>query len=75
VRALEELHYAWLDDVATVEKHKGGFVALHTPHGSALRGAFFGSLIGLLLFWWFPRRGSSVGGLAAWAAVLSLAKR
>ena len=36
VRALEELHHAWLDDVATVEKHKGGFVALHTPHGSAL---------------------------------------
>ena len=46
VRALDELHYAWLDDVATVEKHKGGFVALHTPHGSVLRGAFYGALIG-----------------------------
>ena len=54
VRALEELPYSWIDDVAIVEKHKGGFVALHTPHGSVAHGAFYGSLIGLLLFWWFP---------------------
>jgi uncharacterized membrane protein len=54
VRALEELRYAWMDDVAVVEKHKAGFTTVHTPHGSAAAGAWFGGLLGLLLFWWFP---------------------
>lgn len=53
-RALEELRYAWMDDVAVVEKHKAGVVTLHTPHGSPTTGAWFGGLLGLLLFWWFP---------------------
>lgn len=78
VRALEELHYAWMDDVAIVEKHKGGFVALHTPHGSAVRGAFFGSLIGLLLFWWFPPAwffGGWLGGLGGGALIGEAMKR
>lgn len=78
VRALEELHHAWLDDVATVEKHKGGFVALHTPHGSALRGAFYGSLIGLLLFWWFPPAwffGGWLGGMGGGALIGEAMKR
>ena len=54
VRTLEELRYAWIDDVAVVEKHKGGFVTVHTPHGSPVTGALYGGLLGLLLFWWFP---------------------
>jgi uncharacterized membrane protein len=54
VQALEELHYAWIDDVAVVEKHKGGFVTIHSPHGSPATGAWLGGLVGLLLFWWFP---------------------
>ncbi len=54
VRALEELNYAWIYDVAIVEKHKGGFVSIHSPHGSVAQGAFYGGIIGLLLFWWFP---------------------
>jgi len=40
VRALEELDYAWTDDVAIVEKHKGGLVSIHTPHGSVALGGF-----------------------------------
>jgi uncharacterized membrane protein len=54
VRALEELRYAWMDDVAVVEKHKTGLVTIHSPHGSPATGAWFGGLLGLLLFWWFP---------------------
>ncbi|MCU1465432.1 MAG: putative rane protein [Actinomycetia bacterium] len=54
VRALEELHYAWIDDVAVIEKHKAGFVTIHSPHGSPATGAWLGGLLGLLLFWWFP---------------------
>lgn len=54
VQALEELRYAWIDDVAVVEKHKPGFVTIHSPHGSPGAGAWFGGLLGLLLFWWFP---------------------
>lgn len=53
-RALEELRYAWIDDVAVVEKHKNHFVTIHSPHGSPAAGAWFGGLLGLLLFWWFP---------------------
>ena len=54
VRALEELDYAWVDDIAVVEKHRSGRVALHTPHGSMAQGAFWGGLAGLVAFWWFP---------------------
>jgi uncharacterized membrane protein len=78
VRALDQLPYAWLDDVATVEKHKGGFVALHTPRGSVLRGAFYGSLIGLLLFWWFPPAwflGGWLGGIGGGALIGEAMKR
>jgi uncharacterized membrane protein len=77
-RALDQLPYAWLDDVATVEKHEGGIVALHTPHGSAVRGAFFGSLIGLLLFWWFPPAwfyGGWLGGMGGGALIGEAMKR
>lgn len=54
VRALTELKYAWVDDVAVVEKHKSGRISTHTPHGSVAGGAVWGALIGMLLFWWFP---------------------
>jgi len=53
-RALEELQYAWMQDIAVVEKHKNHLVTIHTPHGSPTTGAWYGGLIGLVLFWWFP---------------------
>jgi uncharacterized membrane protein len=71
VRALEELHYAWIDDVAIVEKHKGGRIATHSPHGSVAAGAWMGAFVGILLFFWFPPAwflagwvgGGAIGGL------------
>jgi uncharacterized membrane protein len=77
-RALEELRFAWIDDVAVVEKHKTGLVTLHTPHGSAVQGALFGGLIGLLLFWWFPPAwflGGWLGGLGGGALIGEAMKR
>jgi len=77
-RALEELRYAWIDDVAVVEKHKAGFVTLHTPHGSAAGGALFGGLLGMLLFWWFPPAwffGGWLGALGVGALVGEAMKR
>ncbi len=78
VRALEELNYAWIDDVAVVEKHRGGLVSIQTPHGSAAGGAFFGGLIGMLLFWWFPPAwflGGWLGGLGGGALIGEALKR
>jgi uncharacterized membrane protein len=72
VRALEEMHYLWVDDVATVEKHKHGHVSLHTPHGSPATGAWLGGLLGMLLFFWFPPvwfLGATFGGAAIGAAI------
>ena len=31
VQALEELNYAWIDNVAAIEKHKTGLVTIHLP--------------------------------------------
>jgi uncharacterized membrane protein len=78
VRALEELRYAWIDDVAVVSKHKSGFVTLHTPHGSASGGALFGGLLGLLLFWWFPPAwffGGWLAGMGLGAVIGEFMKR
>lgn len=78
VRALEGLPYAWLDDVAVVEKHRGGLVAFHSPHGSAVRGAVYGGLVGLLLFWWFPPAwffGGWLGGMGGGALIGEAMKR
>ncbi len=78
VRALEELNYAWIDDVAIVEKHKGGFVSIHSPHGSVALGAFYGGLLGLILFWWFPPAwflGGWLGGLGGGALLGEAVKR
>lgn len=71
VRALEELHYAWIEDVAIVERHKSGRVSTHSPHGSVAAGAWLGGLVGLLVFFWFPPAwflagwvgGGAIGGL------------
>jgi uncharacterized membrane protein len=54
VRALTDLNYAWIDDVAVVERHNSGRVVTHTTHGSISSGALFGGLIGMLLGWFFP---------------------
>ena len=77
-RALEVLHYAWIDDVALVEKHRSGFVTVHSPHGSAARGALWGGLVGMLLFWWFPPAwffGGWLGGAGGGALIGEAMKR
>lgn len=78
VRALEDLRYAWIDDVAVVEKHRSGRVSLHTPHGSATGGALWGGLIGMLLFWWFPPAwffGGWLGGMGIGALACEAMKK
>jgi uncharacterized membrane protein len=77
VRAIEQL-YAWIDDVAIVEKHRSGIVSTLSPHGSVTLGAFYGSLISLLLFWWFPPAwflGGWLGGLGGGALIGEAMKR
>lgn len=64
VRALQELRYAWVDDVAVVERHKSGRVSTHTTHGSVAGGALWGGLAGMFVGLLFP----PVGFLALWAA-------
>lgn len=63
VRALEQLDYAWIDDVAVMERGRHGRVALRSPHGSAAGGAWAGALVGMLLFWWFPPAWFLVGAV------------
>jgi len=78
VRALEELHYAWIDDVAIVEKHENGIISTLSPHGSVARGALYGSVIGILLFWWFPPAwflGGWLGGIGGGALIAEGLKR
>lgn len=72
VRALEEMKYAWVDDIATVEKHKHGHVSVHTSHGSTADGAWLGAVAGMLVFWWFPPAwflAGLVGGAGVGAAI------
>lgn len=64
VRALEELDYAWIDDLAVVERHASGRVSTHTAHGSVTEGAFWGGLAGMFVGLLFP----PIGFLALWAA-------
>jgi uncharacterized membrane protein len=76
VRALEQLGYAWIDDVAVVEKHKGGMVTLHTPHGSMARGAFWGGVFSVSCSSGGSRQpGSSEAGWAVSEEEPSLARR
>lgn len=64
VRALEELDYAWMEDVAVVERHRSGRTSTHTTHGSVSAGAAWGGLTGMLVGLLWP----PVGFLAWWAA-------
>ncbi|MCU0271164.1 MAG: DUF1269 domain-containing protein [Acidimicrobiales bacterium] len=72
VRALEELRYAWVDDVAIVERHHSGRIGTHTTHGSVSEGALWGGLTGMLVGILFPPvgflgfwlAGSAIGGVA-----------
>lgn len=71
VRALEEMRYAWIDDVAVVERHRSGRYSTHTTHGSVGAGAAFGGLTGMLLGLLFPPLGF-LGLFAAGAGVGAL---
>lgn len=64
VRALQEMEFAWIDDVAIVERHKSGRVSTHTTHGSVGAGAAWGGLMGLFIGLLFP----PAGFLALWGA-------
>ena len=77
VRALTELRYAWVDDVAIVERHRSGRVVTHTPHGSSSGGAWWGALIGMLVGWWWPPvwfLGFAAAGAGLGAAIGKAAK-
>jgi uncharacterized membrane protein len=54
VRALTEMDYAWVDDIAIVERHSSGRVSTHTTHGSVSGGAAWGGLMGMLIGILFP---------------------
>lgn len=66
VRALEELNYAWTEDLAVVERHRSGRVSTHTTHGSVAGGALWGGLAGMFVGLLFP----PIGFLGLWAAGL-----
>ncbi len=66
VRALEEMRYAWVDDIALVEHHHSGRFSTHTTHGSVAAGAAWGGLTGMVVGLLFP----PAGFLALWAAGL-----
>ena len=68
VRALTELDYAWLEDVAIVERHNSGRISTHTTHGSVAAGAAWGGLTGLLVGLLFP----PLGFLAIWAGGMAV---
>ena len=68
IRALTELDYAWLEDVAIVERHNSGRVSTHTTHGSVAAGAAWGGLTGLLVGLLFP----PLGFLAVWAGGMAI---
>lgn len=68
VRALTELDYAWLEDVAIVERHRSGRVSTHTTHGSVAAGVAWGGLTGLLVGLLFP----PLGFLAIWAGGMAV---
>jgi uncharacterized membrane protein len=77
VRALEALEYAWVDDVAVIEKHKHGHVSIHSPHGSSSGGAWMGAFVGMLVFFWFPPAWfllGAVGGAGIGAGIGELLK-
>ena len=77
VRALEEMRYAWIEDVAVVERHASGRVSSHTTHGSVTGGALWGGLTGMIVGLLFPPAGLLglwAVGLAAGAGIEALTK-
>jgi uncharacterized membrane protein len=68
VRALTELDYAWLEDVAIVERHNSGRISTHTTHGSVAAGAAWGGLTGMLVGLLFP----PLGFVALWAGGMAI---
>ena len=67
VRALEEMRYAWIEDVAIVERHASGRLSTHTTHGSVTGGALWGGLTGIIVGLLFP----PAGFLGMWAVGLA----
>ncbi|HZJ26569.1 MAG TPA: DUF1269 domain-containing protein [Acidimicrobiia bacterium] len=68
VRALAELDYAWLEDVAILERHRSGRVSTHTTHGSVAAGAVWGGLTGMIVGLLFP----PLGFIALWAGGMAI---
>lgn len=68
VRALTELEYAWLEDVAILERHRSGRVSTHTTHGSVAAGAVWGGLTGMIVGLLFP----PLGFIALWAGGMAI---
>ncbi len=77
VRALEELDYLWLEDLAVIERHRSGRIATHTTHGSVSEGTAWGGLTGGLIGLLFGPAGFLAGiliGGGAGAAIEKAAK-
>lgn len=77
VRALEELDYLWMEDLAVIERHRSGRIATHTTHGSVAEGSAWGGLTGGLIGLLFGPAGFLAGvliGGGAGAAIEKAAK-
>ena len=77
VRALEELDYLWLEDLAVIERHRSGRISTHTTHGSVTEGSAWGGLTGGLIGLLFGPAGFLAGiliGGGAGAAIEKAAK-
>lgn len=77
VRALEELDYLWLEDLAVIERHRSGRISTHTTHGSVSEGSAWGGLTGGLIGLLFGPAGFLAGvliGGGAGAAIEKAAK-
>ena len=78
VAALQEMRYAWFEDVAIVQRHHSGRVGIHTTTGSVSEGALFGWLTGGLIGLLFGPVGFLTGivlGAGAGALIGDAAKR
>ena len=77
VRALEEMDYAWMEDVSIVERHNSGRVATHTSHGSVTGAPALGGLTGMLVGIIMPPLGFvgwMLAGMGAGARIGKLSK-
>lgn len=78
VGALQEMRYAWFEDVAIVQRHHSGRVGIHTTTGSVSEGALVGWLTGGLIGLLFGPVGFLTGivlGAGAGALIGDAAKR